>query len=211
MFYTHNEEIANTITHGLGIALSSAGFAVLVVFAALYSTPIAIVSCSIYGISLVLMYSSSTLYHMVRSPRAKRVWRVIDHSAIYLLIAGTYTPFCLIMLKGGWGWTLFGIIWGLALLGIVTKAIYMGRYPIISVLIYIAMGWLVIIAAKPVFAAFHGWGLGLLIAGGIVYTGGILFYALDKMPFNHAVWHLFVLGGSILQYCSLLFFVILAQ
>lgn len=210
IFYTHNEEIANTITHGLGIAMSSAGVAVLIVFAALYSTPVAIVSCSIYGISLLLMYSSSTLYHMVRSPRAKRVWRVIDHSAIYLLIAGTYTPFCLIMLQGAWGWALFVIIWVLALLGIITKAIYMGRYPIISVVIYIAMGWLVIIAAKPVLTAFQGWGLGLLTAGGVVYTGGILFYALNRMPFNHAIWHLFVLGGSILQYCSLLFFVILA-
>jgi hemolysin III len=147
---------------------------------------------------------------MVRSPRAKRVWRVIDHSAIYLLIAGTYTPFCLIMLQGAWGWTLFGITWGLALLGIVTKAMYMGRYPVISVIIYIAMGWVVLIAIKPVLAAFRGWGLALLVAGGVVYTGGILFYALNKMPFNHAVWHLFVLGGSVLQYFSLLFFVILA-
>jgi len=211
MFYSHNEEIANTITHGLGIALSSAGLAVVVIFASLYSSPIAIVSCSIYGASLVLMYSSSTFYHWVRSPRAKRVWRIIDHSAIYLLIAGSYTPFTLILLEGAWGWTLFGIIWGLAFLGILLKAVFMGRYPVISVLIYIAMGWLVMVAAKPLFANFNFGGLTLLVAGGVVYTGGIVFYAIDRIPYNHAIWHLFVLGGSILQYCSLLFFVILAK
>jgi len=209
IFYTHEEEIANTITHGLGILFSVAGLVVLVVFAVMNGTAIHIVSCSIYGMSLVLMYSTSTLYHMARRPSLKRVLRILDHSAIYILIAGTYTPFSLLVLKGGWGWTVFGIAWGLAIIGLAHKALFMGRYPILSVLIYICMGWIILVAVKPLFNVFYGWGLTLLVAGGIVYTLGIIFYAMRKMPYNHAVWHLFVLGGSILQYCSLLFFVIM--
>ena len=153
------EEFASTVTHGIGLALSLAGLVVLVVLAALKGTAWHIVSCAIYGATLVLLYAASTLYHAVRSPRAKHVLRVLDHGAIYLLIAGTYTPFTLVTLRGGLGWTLFGLVWGLALAGILFKVFHVDRLPIVSTLVYLSMGWLVVIAWKPVLRLVPGGGI----------------------------------------------------
>ncbi len=202
------EEFASTVTHGVGLALSLAGLVVLVVLAALKGTAWHIVSCAIYGATLVLLYSASTLYHAVRSPRAKHILRILDHGAIYLLIAGTYTPFTLVTLRGGLGWTLFGLVWALALAGILFKVFHVDRFPIVSTLVYLSMGWLVVIAWKPVLRQVPGGGIALLVAGGLAYTAGILFYASHKLPFNHAIWHLFVLGGSICHYVAVLLYVL---
>lgn len=202
------EEFASTVTHGVGLALSLAGLVVLVVLAALKGTAWHIVSCAIYGATLVLLYSVSTLYHAVRSPRAKHVLRILDHGAIYLLIAGTYTPFTLVTLRGGLGWTLFGLVWGLALAGILFKVFHVDRFPIASTLVYLSMGWLVVIAWKPVLRTVPGGGIAWLVAGGLAYTAGILFFASHKLPFNHALWHLFVLGGSICHYVAVLLYVL---
>jgi len=195
------EEVANSITHGLGLALAVAGLVVLVVFASLRSDSWAVVSCSIYGTTLVLNYLASTLYHSAKPTGAKPVMRVVDHSAIFLLIAGTYTPFTLVSLRGPWGWSLFGTIWGIAVVGILLKTFFTGRFPIISGLIYLAMGWMIIVAIKPVLAAVPRWGLLWILAGGIAYTGGMLFYAFDKrVRYFHAIWHIFVLAGSVFHY-----------
>ena len=202
------EEFASTVTHGVGLAMSLTGLVVLVVLAALKGTAWHIVSCAIYGATLVLLYTASTLYHAVRSPRAKHVLRILDHGAIYLLIAGTYTPFTLVTLRGGLGWTLFGLVWGLALVGILFKVFHVGRFPIVSMLVYLSMGWLVVIAWKPVLRTIPGGGIAWLVAGGLAYTAGILFYASHKLPFNHAIWHLFVLGGSVCHYVAVLLYVL---
>ena len=208
MQFIHKEELANSITHGLGLALSVAGLVVLIVFAALRGNAWHVVSCSVFGATLVLLYSASMVYHIVRSPRAKRIWKVLDHSSIYLLIAGTYTPFTLVNLRGGWGWTLFGLVWGLALLGILFKVFFVDRYVIASTAVYLAMGWIAVIAVKPLLASVAGGGLVLLLAGGLAYSLGVVFFAWGKLPFNHAVWHLFVLAGSICHYFAVLFYVL---
>ena len=202
------EEFASTVTHGVGLLLSLAGLTVLVVLAALRGTAWHIVSCAVYGATLVLLYTASTLYHAVRTPRAKRILRILDHGAIYLLIAGTYTPFTLVTLRGGLGWTLFGLVWGLAIVGIVFKAFHVTRFPILSTLVYLSMGWLVVIAWKPVMTLIPGGGIALLLAGGIAYSAGILFFASHKLPFNHAIWHLFVLAGSVFHYAAVLLYVL---
>ncbi len=200
------EEVANTITHGIGIGLSIAGLVLLVVRAALYGDAWQVVSFSIYGTSLILLYSASTLYHGFQSKRAKEVLRIFDHSAIYLLIAGTYTPFLLVTLRGPWGWSLFGVIWGLALLGITFKIIFGAKYEIVSTTFYILMGWVVITAIKPLIAALPSAGLFWLVAGGLAYTSGVIFYAWEKLPFNHAIWHGFVLAGSFFHFFAVLFY-----
>ena len=205
------EEIANSVTGGIGLLLSVAGLAVLVVFASLYGTAWHIVSCSIYGASLVLLYGATTLYHSIPHPKAKRVFQVIDHVSIYLLIAGTYTPFALVTLRGGWGWTLFGLAWGLCFFGIMFKAIFATRYDFISTVLYVVMGWIVLIAIKPVMAALPNEGLMLLFVGGLSYTFGVVFYLLDhRVPYFHTVWHVFVLTGSALHWFSVMYFVVLA-
>ncbi len=201
------EEVANTITHGLGVAFSIAGLVLLVVRAALYGDAWQVVSFSIYGSSLILLYLASTLYHGIRSKRVKKIFRIFDHSAIYLLIAGTYTPFLLVTLRGPWGWSLFGVIWGLALLGIVFKASFGPKYNTLSTIFYILMGWVVIIAIKPLIAALPAHGLMWLVAGGLAYTSGVIFYAWEKLPFNHAIWHSFVLAGSFLHFFAVLFYI----
>ena len=198
------EEIANSITHGIGLLLSIAGFVVLLVFAILRGGASHIVACSIYGATLIALYTASTLYHAVVSPRLKRGLRIFDHSAIYLLIAGTYTPFLLLYLRGPWGWSLFGVVWGLAFAGIVFKFWFVGHFEYVSTAIYLAMGWLVIIAAKPVLANVPMATLLWLLAGGLFYTGGVVFYAWRRLPYSHAVWHLFVLAGSTCHYCAIL-------
>jgi hemolysin III len=198
------EEIANAITHGIGLLLSIAGFVVLLVLAALRGTAWHIVACSIYGATLICLYAASTLYHAVISPRVKRALRIFDHSAIYLLISGTYTPFLLVSLRGPWGWSLFGVIWGLALAGVLFKFWFVERFAILSTAVYIAMGWLVVIAAKPVITHLSLTAIIWLLAGGLAYTGGVVFFAAKRIPYSHAIWHLFVLAGSICHYFAIL-------
>ena len=198
------EEIVNAITHGIGLLLSIAGFVVLLVLAALRGTAWHIVACSIYGATLICLYAASTLYHAVISPRVKRALRIFDHSAIYLLISGTYTPFLLVSLRGPWGWSLLGVIWGLALAGVLFKFWFVERFAILSTVVYIAMGWLVVIAAKPVITHLSLTAIIWLLAGGLAYTGGVIFFAAKRIPYSHAIWHLFVLAGSICHYFAVL-------
>ena len=181
---------------------------ILVVLAALRGTPWHVVSFSIYGATLVILYTASTLYHAFRSPPLKRIFKIIDHSAIYLLIAGTYTPFTLVTLRGPWGWTLFGLVWALALAGIAFKAFFVDHFVIASTVVYLAMGWLVVIAINPVTEIVPHRGLLLLLAGGLCYTVGVAFFAARRMRYAHAIWHLFVLGGSIIHYFAVLFYVL---
>ncbi len=202
------EEAANSITHGAGIALSIAGASVLIVLASIYGGASHIVSCVIFGITLVLLYTASTLYHSFQSPRLKRMLKTLDHSCIYLLIAGTYTPFTLVSLRGAWGWVLFGIVWTMALLGIFFKIFYVYRFKILSTIIYILMGWIIIIAGETVLQRIPTGGLLLLVLGGLAYTGGVVFYLCKRIPYHHAIWHLFVLAGSVFHYFAIMFSVI---
>jgi hemolysin III len=206
--YSRNEEIANIITHGIGTALSIAGLAILVVFAARQSDAWKMVSFSIYGSTLVLLYLASTLYHSMRGQKVKAFFKVIDHASIYILIAGTYTPFMLINLRGPWGWSMFGSIWGLAILGVLFKVFFIGKAKKLSVIVYLFMGWLCLIALKEMLANIPLGGLILLAVGGLLYTFGVIFYIWHKLPYNHAIWHLFVLGGSISHYFSILFYIL---
>jgi len=202
------EETINALTHGLGALLSLAGLVVMVVLASLRGDAWHIVSCSIYGVTLLLLFSSSTLYHSFRNQRVKHVLRIIDHAAIFLLIAGTYTPFVLVNLRGGWGWSLFGVVWGLALAGIVFQVFFVSRFRLLQTLIYLLMGWLVVIAVKPLLTRVALPGLLWLLAGGLSYTVGALFYLWKKLPYHHAVWHLFVLAGGVCHYFAILFYVL---
>jgi hemolysin III len=206
--YTLGEEIANSITHGIGAGLGIAALVILVVMAARQGEPWRIVSFSIYGATLILLYLFSTLYHAIQHPGAKKVFQIFDHSAIYLLIAGTYTPFLLITLRGPWGWTLFSVIWLLAICGIVFKAVFIQKMKRLSTLIYILMGWLIIIAMKPLLSNLPRPGLWWLLGGGLAYTGGVVFYVLKSIKYSHAVWHLFVLGGSICHFFSIYLYVL---
>jgi hemolysin III len=201
-------ELANSVTHGLGVALSILALVLLVVAAALRGTPRHVVGAAIFGTTLVLLYTMSTIYHALRSPRAKRVFKILDHSAIYLLIAGTYTPFCLTTLRGEWGWSMFGVTWGLAALGVAFKSVFTGRFEILSTSVYLAQGWIVMIAVVPLWRALPGPGMGWLMAGGAFYTLGVVFYAWHNLRFHHAVWHLFVLGGSLCHVMAVLGYVI---
>ena len=202
------EEIANSVIHGIGLALGVAALSILVVFACKRGTSWHIVSCSIYGSTLVLLYLSSTLYHSFQNPKAKKIFKRIDHCSIYLLIAGTYTPFTLVNLRGSWGWTLFGIIWGLAVFGILFKIFHTGKFRFVSTLVYLAMGWLIIIAIKPLFSSMSLTGFLWLLAGGLSYSFGVIFYAFDRISFFHAIWHLFVLGGSVCHFFAVLYHVL---
>ena len=191
------EELANTLTHGFGVLASAAAAAILIVLAAKEADPWKIVTSSIFGASLIALYTASTIYHAVRKPRLKARLKVVDHATIYVLIAGTYTPFTLVGLRGGWGWSLFGVIWGLAVAGVVFKIFLTGRFNRLSTGIYIAMGWLVIVAVVPMVRELSPSTLAWLLAGGLSYTGGTAFYHNDRLPYAHAVWHLFVLFGSL--------------
>lgn len=202
-------ELTNTITHGIGLLCSVAALTLLVVFASLRGGPRHIVSCSIYGTTLVLLYLASTLYHSTHRPRAKRVFQIIDHAAIYLLIAGTYTPFALVPLKGAWGWTIFGVVWGLAILGIIYKIFLIGRYKVFAVSVYLGMGWLALIIIKPLLAQVPTGAVWWLLAGGLCYSVGLLFYGWKSLPHHHAIWHLFVMGGSTCHFFAVMFYVIL--
>ncbi|KRD34516.1 MULTISPECIES: hemolysin III family protein [unclassified Lysobacter] len=205
------EEIANALTHGLGATAALAGGAVLITLAALYGDGWQLVGATVFGISLLLLYVASTLYHAIQHPIAKARLKVFDHCAIYLLIAGTYTPFTLIGLRGPWGWGLFAAIWALAFAGIVFKLFYTGRFKLLSTGIYIAMGWLVIVAIKPLLGALDTWTLGWLLAGGLCYTLGTVFYHRPKLPYSHAIWHMFVIAGSVCHYISVMAQVIPAR
>lgn len=205
--YSRNEELANSLTHGLGLVLSVVGLALLVVFASLHGDAWQIVSAAVYGVTLVLLYTTSTLYHSLRGEQLKHLLRKFDHAAIFLLIAGTYTPFVLVTLRGPWGWSLFGVVWGLAVAGVTIKFWLAGRFRVISTLIYLAMGWLVMVAIKPLVAALPAGGMKLLVAGGLCYTGGAGFYLLKKLPYHHAIWHLFVLGGSACHWAAVFIYV----
>jgi hemolysin III len=203
------EELANAITHGIGLALSLAGFLTLIVLAALHGGTRLLVSCVIYGVTLVCLYSASTLYHGIPSQRWKRTLRIFDHSAIYLLIAGTYTPFVLVNLGGGWGWSLFGVVWGLALAGILFKFWFVDRFQILSTAVYLLMGWLALVAVKPMISKVPVTGLVWLLAGGLLYTAGVVFYASKRIPYSHSIWHIFVMAGSTCHYLAVLYAVIL--
>ena len=205
---TLGEEIANSITHGIGVALAVTGLVVMVVFASLTGDPWQIVACSIFGASMVLLYTASTLYHSISQPRAKAMLRVFDHCAIFLLIAGTYTPFTLVNLRGPWGWSLFGVVWGCALAGIVLRTVVGNRWRALSVVLYVVMGWVAVVAVKPLLGAVEPGGLILMVLGGLAYTVGIVFYAWRKLPYHHAIWHGFVLVGSALHFFAILFYVI---
>lgn len=206
--YTVGEEIANSITHGIGALLAIGGLAVLVGFASSRGDAWHVVSCSVFGATLVLSYLASTLYHSIPSLKTKQILRTIDHSAIYLLIAGTYTPFMLVNLNGPWGWSIFAAVWSIALAGIIMKATVFGRMRALSTAIYLIMGWIVLIAIKPIIHALDPGGLKLLFMGGVAYTAGVIFYAWKRLPYSHAIWHLFVLAGSSFHFFAVLFYVI---
>ena len=204
---TPGEHLANAITHGAGFGISVACLVLLVVFAALRHGAWEVVSCSVYGATLVFLYLASTLYHSIHRPRVRHVLHVIDHAAIYLLIAGTYTPYVLVPLHGGLGWTMFGLIWGLALLGIVFKSVFIGRFKILSTLGYVAMGWLVVAMIVPLREALPPGGILWLGLGGLCYTLGVVFYVWKRLKYAHAIWHLFVLAGSICHFFGVLFYI----
>jgi hemolysin III len=203
------EELVNSVTHGIGLLLSIAGFAVLLTLAVLHGSALRIVGCSIYGSTLICVYAASTLYHGIASPRFKRALKILDHCAIYLLIAGTYTPFLLVNLGGGWGWSLLGVIWGLAMAGILLKFRFVDHFKIFSTAVYLAMGWLAIVAVKPLLAHVSAPGLAWLVAGGLMYTIGVAFFAAPRLRYGHAIWHVFVMAGSICHYIAVLLAVVL--
>ena len=203
--YSSREELANCVSHGLGALLAIPGLALLTRLASARGDAWHVVACSVFGATLVFLYLTSTLYHAIRHPRAKSVLRFFDHAAIFLLIAGTYTPFTLINLRGPWGWSLFGVVWGIAILGIIFEVTIRRRWPGVSVALYILMGWTVVVAIKPMLSAVAPGGLVLLLIGGLAYTTGVVFYIWRRLPYHHAVWHLFVLAGSILHFFAVLF------
>lgn len=202
------DERANALTHGFGLLLALAAVPVLIVFAVMDGTVWHVVGVSIYGATLIALYSASTIYHAVQHPPAKRILRIVDHSAIYLLIAGTYTPFTLVNLRGAWGWTLLVLVWTIALFGVGWKLVHVERYVVVSTIVYIAMGWLAVIAIRPVLRAIPAAGIGWIFAGGLFYTLGVVFFGLSRVRFNHAVWHLFVLAGSICHYVAVMRYVL---
>lgn len=203
-FYTKGEEIANAVTHGIGTALAIAALVLLIVFSVVKGTAWHVVSFTIFGSTLVILYLESTLYHSLTNKKAKRLFRKFDHMSIYLLIAGTYTPFCLTVLRGPLGWTIFGIVWGCAIIGIVIKAFLVGKKDRLSTVLYIVMGWLIIGTIRRLYLAMPFSGVLFLIIGGVLYTVGAFIYSKDKIMFNHGIWHLFVIGGSVCHFFSVM-------
>ncbi len=206
--YSLHEEIANSITHGIGVIFSIAGLGVLASFASVFGSVWHIVSCSIYSGTMIVLYSVSTLYHSIPGRKTKSVFRVLDHSSIFLLIAGTYTPITLVCLRGPLGWSIFGTIWGLAVLGILLEIFLPKKWRPIIIGLYIVMGWTILVAVQPMLSAIAPGGLWLLLIGGLCYTAGVPFYAWRSLPFNHAIWHMFVLGGTVFQFFSILLYVV---
>ncbi|MDT8716295.1 hemolysin III family protein [Clostridium sp. 19966] len=203
-FYTLGEEIANAITHGIGALLSIAALVILIVHSSIYGTAWHVVSYTIFGTTLIILYTGSTLYHSITNKKAKHVFRIFDHSSIYLLIAGTYTPYTLTVLRSPLGWTIFGVIWGLTVLGIVIKSLWVGKYDKISTAMYVIMGWMVAISLKKLWLGVPHISFWLLLIGGILYTLGAVLYSFDKIPYNHPIWHLFVMAGSTCHFFSVL-------
>jgi len=199
---SHHEEIANALTHCIGVLLSIGGGAVLITLTGIHSGAREVISVVVFSVALVLLYTISTLYHAARHPALKSRLKVLDHCAIFLMIAATYTPFTIAAIRGSWGWSLFGVIWGLAVFGIVFKIFFIGRFKILSTLTYIGMGWLVVIAFAPLSQALTPTALALLILGGAFFTIGTLFYHFERIPYSHAIWHLFVLAGSISHFAA---------
>jgi hemolysin III len=200
------EEIANSVSHGVGLLAAVAAAPVLVLSAVQHDGTARIVGASVFAATMVLLYLTSTLYHALPRNRAKRVFQVLDHAAIFLMIAGTYTPFTLGVLRGTWGWTLFGLVWGLAIAGVILTAVGGVRYPKISTGLYLAMGWLILIAVKPLWLRVPSWGLFWLLAGGIAYTVGVVFYAAKRLRYSHFLWHLFVITGTACHFIAVLRF-----
>lgn len=198
--YPFFEERLNSLTHGIGMALSVAGTVVLVVAASLLGDPWKIVGFGVFGASLTLLYTASMLYHGSRQHHWRAFWKMMDHCAIFILIAGTYTPFLLVNMRGPVGWTLFAVIWALAFTGVVLKLIFGNRYKLARVGIYLAMGWLVLFASRTLLVSVNDLGFSLMLAGGITYTAGVVFYLAKRLPYNHAIWHLFVVGGSVCHF-----------
>lgn len=206
--YTLGEEIFNSVSHGVGGLLGIAGCVVLVIMAAIYSDALGIVSCAVYGGSLIVLYTMSTLYHALTNRKAKTFFRIMDHDTIFLLIAGTYTPITLIPLRGALGWTLFGVVWGAAIVGIVLNSINLDKFRRPSVVCYLAMGWVVIFAVRPMLASCTAPALWFLLIGGLFYTLGIAFYVNKTKRYFHSIWHIFTVAGSIFHYFSILLIVI---
>ena len=203
---SRGEEIANSVSHGFGFAGALAAIPILIVSAVHRGDTGTVVGGAIFGAAMALLYLTSTLYHAVPQGRAKRLLRRLDHSAIYLLIAGTYTPFTLGSLGGAWGWSLFGVIWGIAVVGILLKLITGPRYPRVSSAMYVAMGWMVLIAIRPLWQNVPGWGIALLVFGGLAYTLGVVFYLAPKLRYAHFIWHLFVLTGTTFHFFAVLYY-----
>lgn len=207
--YTLGEEIFNSVSHGAGGALAVAGTVVLIIVSAIYSDAWSVVSSCIYGASLIILYTMSTLYHAITNIKAKTFFRIMDHNTIFFLIAGTYTPITLACLRGWLGWVLFGIVWGAAAVGIVLNSINLERFKKINMVCYVIMGWVIVIAIKPMIENVNTLSLVFLLIGGIFYTVGIIFYALKKLKYFHSIWHLFTVAGSVFHYFSILFAVMM--
>jgi len=199
-------EIAHAISNGAGAVAAVVGLAGLLVVASARGDGWALASAAVFGATLLLLYTASTLYHAIPDPRAKRIFRILDHSAIYLLIAGTYTPFTLGPLRGPWGWALFGVVWTGAIAGVVFKCVALGRAPIVSVVLYVLMGWSVVFAFEPLVRTLAPEGIALLFGGGLAYTFGLAFFAWERLRYGHFVWHLFVLAGSVCHYFAVLLY-----
>jgi hemolysin III len=199
---SRGEEIANSISHGVGAIAAITGAVILMVMTVRRDSVSQIVGNGVFATTMVLVYVTSTLYHSMTRERAKHVFRVLDHSAIFLLIAGTYTPFTLGVLRGPWGWSLLAVVWGLAILGIVLTATSGIRYPTLSTVVYVAMGWLFVVGVKPLWTNMDPWGMVWLLAGGVSYTGGVAFFAADRIRYGHLVWHLFVIAGTTCHYIA---------
>jgi hemolysin III len=204
---TIGEEIANSVSHGLGMLAAIAGAPILIIFAVQDGGAANIVGSSVFAGTMILLYMTSTLYHALPKSRTKQVFQLLDHGAIFLLIAGTYTPFTLGVLRGGWGWTLFGLIWSLALAGIILKVVCGAKYPKLSMILYLTMGWIVVIAVKMLWLNISVWGLFWLLAGGIAYTVGVVFFMIDeKVRYSHFIWHLFVIAGTSCHFVAVLWY-----
>ena len=206
--YTLGEELFNSISHGVGVLLSIAALVLLIIFAAIDGSGYKLASGIVYGISLILLYSMSMVYHIVQGKKGKAVMRIFDHCSIFILIAGTYTPYLLTILDKKMGWIMFGIIWGMAIIGIVMNSINLEKFKKISLICYIIMGWAIVFTIRPIINGVPFMGVLLLLIGGIVYTAGIIFYIMKKYRYMHSIWHLFVLGGSVCHYLSIQLFVI---
>lgn len=206
--YTLGEEIFNSISHGVGVGLSIAALVLLIVFGSIKGGGYPLAAGLVYGISLIILYSMSMVYHIVQDEKGKAVMRIFDHCSIFVLIAGTYTPYLLITLDKALGWTMFGIIWGMAVMGIILNSIDLERFKKFSLICYIVMGWAIVFTIKPIIRNIPPMGVLLLVLGGIIYTVGIIFYIMKRYKYMHSVWHLFVLGGSVCHYLSILLYVV---